>query len=302
MGARGRSRAVSSVVALTWLSLIALEARAQVDPPIPPECGTRAAFDAELRKRLGEGAPVESVHVSIAKNGDRFKLRVEIGAELRELEDENCSELFRAGVVVALAMLLHDRTPPQAEPATTPAEPVTAKPSSIRPRFALGVGAGINVGTLPSPTPTLELEGQVLWRSWGAALGVRYLLPSKKLDELQRGATLQAIAAHTAGVFRPSSTWQARVGFAVQRLSGEGHGSTHTQTANVWAAGPTLGLAFVPYERPELGFWLGLAAEGQFNALRGKFQIRNYNQQDDRDVHEVPWLAGSAFVRLGSVW
>jgi hypothetical protein len=227
-------------------------------------------------------------------------LRVEIGAELRELDDESCSELFRAAVVVAVAMLLHDRTPPEAAPAPAPAETTTSTTPGSRPRFTLSAGGGVNVGTLPHPTPTFELESQALWRSWGAALGVRYLLPSDKLDQAQRGATLQAFGAHAAGIFRPSRSWQARLGVAAQRLSGDGRGSLKTQSASVWAAGPTLGLGFVPYERGAL--WLGLGAEGQLNALRGDFQILNYNQQDDRVVHEVSWLSGSAFVRLGFIW
>lgn len=299
MGLRGRSRAVTSALALSWLSLLATPARAG-HGDIPAECGSRESFDDELRKRLGDDAPVESVHVSISRSPSRFHLRVAIGAELRELDDESCSELFRAAIVVAVAMLLHDRTSPEAAPAPAPTEsPPPARPST-RPRLSLSAGGGVNVGTLPHPTPTFELESQALWRSWGAALGVRYLMPSEKLDAERRGATLQAFGAHVAGIFRPSPAWQARLGFAVQRVTGDGKGSLKTQTATIWTAGPTLGLGFVPYEQGAL--WLGLGAEGQLNALRGDFQILNYNQLDDRVVHEVPWLSGSAFVRLGLVW
>jgi hypothetical protein len=299
MGLRGCCRAAFSALALSWLSLLATPARAG-HGDIPPECGSRESFDVELRKRLGESAPVESVHVSINRGPSRFHLRVEIGAELRELDDESCSELFRAAVVVAVAMLLHDRTSPSAPPAPAPPEPFTAAPPHPRPRWSLSAGGGVNVGTLPHPTPTLELESQASWRSWGVALGVRYLMPSEKLDAEQRGAKLQAFGAHAAGIFRPSPAWQARLGFALQRVTGEGKGSLKTQTATIWTAGPTLGLGFVPYEQGAL--WLGLGAEGQLNALRGDFQILNYNQLDDRVVHDVPWLSASAFVRLGLVW
>lgn len=300
MGFRGCCRAVTSALALSCLSLVAPDARAADNDDIPTECGSRKRFDDELRQRLGEAAPVESVHVSIRRGPSRFHLRVEIGAETRELDDESCSELFRAAIVVAVAMLLHDRTPPEAAPAPAAAEPPPTTPRS-RPRFTLSAGGGVNVGTLPHPTPTFELESQALWRDWGAALGLRYLLPSDELDAEQRGATLQAFGAHAAGIFRPSRGWQARVGFAIQRLIGDGQGSLKkTQSASVWAAGPSLGLGFVPYEQGAL--WLGLGAEGQLNALRGDFQILNYNQQDDHVVHEVPWLSGSAFVRLGLGW
>lgn len=300
MGAPGRRRAVSSVLALTWLMLIAPDVRALTENDIPPECGTRAAFDAELRERLGTDAPVDSVHVSIAPRAHGHHLRVEIGAELRELDDDSCSELFRAAVVVAVAMLMRDRTPLPPAPEPQAAQPPPATRSGARPRFTLGAGAGVNLGTLTKTTPAFELEAQALWREWGAALGARYLMRTKDFVDDVRGATLQAVGGHGALIFRPSPAWQARLGFAAQLLLGDGQGSAKPQSAKVWAAGPTLGLGFVPYESGS--FWLGLGGEGQLNAVRGEFKILNYNRVFDRPVHSVPWLAGSAFVRLGLLW
>ena len=301
MGARGRRRNVSSVLALTWLTLSTPEVRAQTASDIPPECGTRAAFDAELRERLGADAPVDSVHVSIVPRAQGHHLQVTIGAERRELDDDSCSELFRAAVVVAVAMLMHDRTPPQAPPQAPP--PLRESPPARRaerPRFVLGAGAGVNVGTLPRATPSFELEAQALWRRWGAALGARYLMRTEELVDDARGATVQAVGGHATLIFRPSRAWQARLGFAAQLLLGDGRGSAKPQSAQIWAAGPTLGLGFVPYESGPL--WLGVGAEGQLNAVRGEFKILNYNRVVDRPVHSVPWLAGSGFVRFGLVW
>jgi hypothetical protein len=292
MGARSRGCALLLCCTL----LVSRQAHAD----IPSDCGKRESFDAELRKRLGEDVPVESVNVSIAPLGNRFRLRVEIGDEVRELDDESCSELLRAAVVVAVSMLLRDREPPENEPSTPADVPSPDAKPSVRPRFTLSAGGGVNVGTLPMPTAVIELEAQALWRAWGMALGARYLVPSEELDENGRGAKLHAFDAHVAGVFRPSPAWQARLGFAAQRLSGEGAGSLAVQTATVWAAGPTLGLGFVPYEQGNL--WLGLGAEGQLDVVRGDFRILNYNRGDDRSIHEVPWLSGSAFVRLGLAW
>lgn len=296
MGDRSCGCVVLSALALCCTSLTAANAKAD----IPPECGTRASFEAALRQRLGEDVPVETVDVAIAPRGDRFHLRVAIDDEVRELDDESCSELLRAAVVVAVAMLLHDEPAAEKKPEATTDDAATKPTGSARPRLALSAGGGVNVGTLPTPTPVVELEAQALWHDWGVALGARYLVPSKDLDQNDRGAKLQGFGAHLAGVFRPSPAWQARLGFAAQRLSGEGEGSLAVQTASVWAAGPTLALGFVPYEQGNL--WLGLAAEGQLNAVRGDFQILNYNRGDDHVVHRVPWLSGSAFVRLGLVW
>ena len=275
-------------------------ARAATEPDIPPECGTREAFDAELSKRLGVDAQPSLVHVSITQASNRSHLRVQIGNEVRELDDPSCTELFRASVVVAVAMLLHE--PP---PAAKAAPPPPAKPALPReyPRFSVGAGAGLNVGTLPRPVLALELEGKAFWRYLGVSVNVRYLAPTKKVDEQKKRVELQALGAGVSGLFRPSRLWEARVGVAAQRLSGQGAGSiTQSHDDTVWAAGPTLGLAFIPIQQRL--FWAGLGAEGQLNALRGTFQILHYSQNVTDPPHEIyslPWIAGQAFVRLGLV-
>jgi hypothetical protein len=149
----------------------------------------------------------------------------------------------------------------------------------------------------------LELEGQTLWRMWGLALSARYLFAADKLEQTDQGATLDAWSAGVAGVLRPSRFWQARLGFAAQRLSGTGTRNASNQSASVWAAGPTLGLGWYPLQRGLL--WAGVGAEGQLNAIRGRFEILNYSgmlSNEPYALYRVPWLAGSAFVRLGAVW
>jgi hypothetical protein len=158
----------------------------------------------------------------------------------------------------------------------------------------------VTAGILPPPVFTAELESKVLWRLFGVGLAVRFLAPGEERDADGRGVRLQAFGGALAGIFRPSRTWEARLGFAAQRLSGEGLSDevpTFTpQQDSAWTAGPTLGLGFVPFQEPP--FWLGLGAEGQLNLLRARFEILNH----DGEIYEVPWLAGSGFVRLGLVW
>lgn len=267
---------------------------------IPAECGTRAVFDSELSKRLGDDAPASSVHVSITQALDHYHLRVQIGTEVRELDDRSCTELFRASVVVAVAMLLHE--PEKA--AAAPPPPPTSAPASEYPRFTLGAGAGLALGTLPHPVLALELESKAYWQYLGVSVNLRYLAPTQKVDDQAKRVDLQALGAGVTGLFRPSRQWEARLGFAAQRVSGQGAGSIaqrHQDT--VWLAGPTLGLAFIPIQ--ERLFWAGLGAEGQLNAVRGSFQILHYSQDVTRPPYEIypaPWLAASAFVRLGLVW
>jgi hypothetical protein len=305
MGAGRGSRVRRSALALAPLAcaLASLarvtSAHAATEPEIPTECGSRADFDAALEKRLGDAAALDSVHVSITPGPTRFHLRVQIGSELRELDDASCTELFRASVVVAVAMLMHAKE--QREPAPAAPRPPPAKEY---PLFSVGAGGGLSIGTLPKPVLALELESKLLWKYWGVGLGLRYYAPSEHIDQANKGVSLQALGAGVAGIFRPSRLWEARVGFAAQRLSGQGTRSiTQPQGGSAWAAGPSLGLSFVPIHQG--AFWAGLGAEGQLNVLRGRFEIRHYSQDvanDSRDIYTVPGLAGAGFVRLGLVW
>jgi hypothetical protein len=291
--------------ALTFASAVlgVSPADAVPDPDIPAECGTRAVFDSELSKRLGDDAPASSVLVSITQALGHYHLRVQIGRELRELDDVSCTELFRASVVVAVAMLLHQ--PPPAT-AAVPPPPPPRKPAATSeyPRFTLGAGLGVVLGTLPHPVLALELESKAFWQYLGVSMNLRYLAPSEKVDDQAKSVELQALGAGVTGLFLPSRQWEARLGFALQRLSGQGAGSiTQSHQDTVWTAGPTLGLSFIPIQ--ERLFWAGLGAEGQLNAVRGSFQILHYSQDvtgPPYEIYPVPWLAASAFVRLGVVW
>ncbi|HYP89985.1 MAG TPA: hypothetical protein VEQ59_17570, partial [Polyangiaceae bacterium] len=131
-------------VALGLLAFGVSTAHARSDPDIPLECGSRNAFDEQLRQRLGDDAPTGSVQVVITRTAGHAHLRVQIGEDVRELDDPSCTELFRASVVVATAMLGREPTPPAAAP-----PPVVERASRVYPRLSLAAGLGLNVGTLP---------------------------------------------------------------------------------------------------------------------------------------------------------
>jgi hypothetical protein len=289
-------------LALALLAFGVSTARAATKSDIAPECGSRAAFDQALRERLGDDAQLANVLVVITRSPSHSHLRVQIGSDVRELEDASCTSLFRAAVVIAVAMLTHEPPPPPPSPSPAPPSPTSRRE---RTRFSLGAGIGLNVGTLPRPVLALELESKALWRHLGVSLSLRYLSPTTEtvVDD-DKGVRLHAFGAGVSGIFSPSPAWEARLGFAAQRLSGDGTGSiVRKGTDSAWAAGPTLALAFVPLRSP--AFWAGLGAEGQLNALRGHFEILHYYRpvsEDSYPIYDVPWLAGSAFVRLGLVW
>ncbi len=228
-----------------------------------------------------------------------FRLRVRIGGELRELEDENCRSLFRAALVVALAMLVPEverrgsRTGGASRGGAENAR--VGSPRLALPRWTLGAGVGANFETLPSAVLALELEAKLLWPNVGVALAGRYLAPGQTLDSAKRGVKVQAFGAGFAAIWRPSALWETRAGFAAQRLLGQGLGGPSPRSGAAWAGGPTLGLGFLPLTSAR--FWAGLGAEAQLNLLRGRFEILDY-----REVFRVPGMGGSVFLRTGTVW
>lgn len=305
MGACRTLRALA--FASAWLGVPLAHAAASDgdagDIPVP--CGSRAAFDAELQKRLGVDERIASVDVAIEQREGGYHLRVRVGAEQRELDDPSCLELFRASVVIAVSMLLGDGAEPPPAPAAPPPppRPEPARARSLYPELSAGLGAGMAIGTLPKPVLALELEGKALWRYVGVSANVRYLLRADERDANRQGADLDALGAGVSGIFRPSRAWEARLGFAGQRLSGRGIGENSRFQDAVWAAGPTLGLSCVPLRLGQA--WAAVGAEGQLNALRGRFEILNYSREVTdvpHVVYQVPWLAAAAFVRFGLVW
>ncbi|RYZ06623.1 MAG: hypothetical protein EOO73_15065 [Myxococcales bacterium] len=297
------ARPIHCALALASTLLAAPLARAAATPDsIPKGCGSRAAFDAELRARLGDDAPLAQVFVAIAPHREVFHLRVTVGEERRELEDASCDELFRAAIVIAVSMLLEES---KSAPAAAPAPAASPAPPSRRtfPELNTALGAGLGLGTLPKPVLALELEAQARWRFFGVGANVRYLLPTERLDATQRGADLSALGAGVTGIFRPSPSWEARLGFAAQQLYGTGVGISRGYSAVAWAAGPTLGLGWAPLRQGR--FWAGVGAEGQLNLARGRFEIRNYSGELNAQsyvVYRVPWLAAGGFLRFGLLW
>jgi len=97
------------------------------------------------------------------------------------------------------------------------------------------------------------------------------------------------------GLFEPWPRVQARLGIATYLLSATGKGSVESHDGSAWEVAPTLGAAFVPFQRAP--FWTCVALEGQLNLIRPTFEIRSYNE-----VFQVPLLSGSALVHGGVVF
>jgi hypothetical protein len=286
-----------------FFALAALPAHAAISAQIPPECGSLSAFEQELEQRLGSVSAPETTRVTLTPEVDGYHLIVEAGDQRRELHDPSCQELLHAAVVIALALLEPKREeppppPPQPVRPTPPeqvAPPEPSVPKRRHPKFALGAGGGVHVGTLPNATLLLELDAQLKWTRFGVAAGLRYLLPSEIVDETGRGVRVGAAGASLAGLFEPWHRLQFRLGVATYRLSGSGIGGFAPRDGSAWEVAPTLGATFTPFERPP--FWTALGLEAQFNLLRPSFEILHYYE-----VFQVPRLSGSAFARAGVVF
>ena len=289
-------------------SLATFPAHAAISVQVPPECGSQPDFARELEQRLGNVGTSEATRVTLTPEPDGYHLLVEAGSQSRELHDANCQELLRAAVVIALALLEPPRAadadpaPPPAppEPALSPRAPEPARketnvPRALHPRFALGAGAGVHLGTLPQPTLMLDVDAQLKWARFGVAAGLRYLLPNETRDEEGFGVRVGALGAHLAGLFEPWPRLQVRLGVAAYRLSGTGIGSTQTNDGSAWEVAPTVGAAFVPFERPP--FWTCVGLEGQLNLIRPTFEILSHDE-----VFQVSNVSGSALAHAGVVF
>ncbi|HYQ04145.1 MAG TPA: hypothetical protein VER96_35985 [Polyangiaceae bacterium] len=293
---------------LFWLA--AVPARAAITVQIPPECGSQPDFARELEQRLGELGTRETTRVTLTPEPDGYHLVVEAGNQSRELHDANCEELRRAAVVIALALLEPKRDeptppvvepeqpppPPAATPERTPA-PAEANPvkHATHPQFAIGAGAGVHVGTLPKATLMIDVDAQLKWTRFGVAAGFRYLLPNETRDADGVGAKIGGLGASLAGLFEPIQRVQVRVGVVTYHLSGSGIGSLQNTDGSAWEVAPTLGAAFVPFQRPP--FWTCVGLEGQLNLIRPTFEILSHN-----NVFQVYPLSGSAFAHVGVVF
>lgn len=292
-----------------WLGTV--PAHAAISVQIPPECGSQPDFERELEQRLGNVSSSDSTRVTLTPEPDGYRLVVEAGNQSRELRDPSCQELLHAAIVVALALLEPPRAveaeqppapaPAPVQPAPPPRapEPARAEASAPRrassPRFALGVGGGVHLGTLPRATLLLDVDAQLKWTRFGVAAGFRYLLPNETRDEDGFGVRVGAWGASLAGLFEPWQRLQVRLGVATYRLSGSGIGSAQTTDGSAWEVAPTVGAAFVPFQRPP--FWTCVALEGQLNLIRPTFEILSYNE-----VFQVSPLSGSALARAGVVF
>lgn len=227
-----------------------------------------------------------SIALEIVPEDSGYRLRMSVGAKERELRDVDCRGLFRAAVVVAVTVTLSESaerpsaearretvsTPANPEP-VAPAATASGAPPASNVELSFALGGGFHVGLLPKVAPLFELQAKSLFYDRvGLALAARYLA-RRTHDQGERGVTVDALGGQLTGRYRLSGYWEAALGGSVYRLAGTGQGLGQ-RSDSAWAAGPTVGLCFLPLPRSRI--WIALAGEAGWNALRPRFEFENY--------------------------
>jgi hypothetical protein len=297
------------------LSLWADRAVAAPDVAIPPECGSAAGFESEVRARVGEQADavLRNTTVRIERDGAEFRLEMQVGREVRAFRDASCAELFRAAVVVAVSLAegpAADRAPspepsaaPQSAPAKAPnardaanADPErsSARAGRSQPRFGIGAGVGTNFGLLPHASFAAELVGSAFWKPWGVAVRGRYFAPASTVDDAGRGVEVQAAGAELAASWLGWRVLEVRAGGNVRAAFGSGKGSPATSADTAWSAGPIAGIAATPFLWGDT--WVGLGADVALNLARPRFEILQYGEVFRSSLVDVSLFLGAGHL------
>jgi hypothetical protein len=304
---------VLTVAASAIATLAAPEARAEAGSTkafsVPLTCGNESAFVREIRARVGKDAELllQSLQLSIEATGDGFALSMRVGDEAKHLVDPHCDDLFRAAVVIAVALWEAPRAPEPAatdlpststepraaEGASAPNEATPSEATTVSPppgphdapepnrvraplHASLQGEAGVVSGLTPDGAPTFGLRGTLEGPRVGVATGLRLLWPNEDRDDQGRGVSIFAVGAHVSGLVRPVPRLSLELGASAYLLRGRGLGSHATDTAILGSFGPRLGLWVIPYQTPRVSVSLG--AEGQLAVLRPTFEISDYGR------------------------
>jgi hypothetical protein len=272
-----------------------------LEAELPPGCGSAAEFQREVDRRVRQGVKVPATVLRIAPGLAGYRLEMRVGGEHRQLEDRDCAALFRAAVVVTVAITLSEnaeRTPreavrpePQPAPEPPPAPP-TSRPSGSGPELALGLGAGIEFGLEPQAAPAIDVLGKARWRRFGVALGARYLAARETQDESGRGVRIQALALRASALYRPARALELGLGLGASDLFGAGIGPGRRDDS-AWAYGPFAWVGVLPLETR--WFWLELSGELHWNMQRPKFEILQYGE-----IFSSSPLSGGIFLHGGA--
>ncbi len=284
----------------------ALWAKGQFE--VPADCGDRAQFEASVRERMGSDASalLDSMDLSIERHAETHSLFMRVGAESRHLDDRDCKDLFRAAVVVAVALweapaplrqLSEHQSPglaPTSEPPASTEIPKARRLQSMVstprgrvqllalqrarrvPEIRLSCELGLSQGLQPDLFPAIGLRSALDFESFGIAATLRFLPPNRQQDGNGRGVSVLALGGHLAGYFKPISRLGIEAGVSSYYVQGKGIGSHTTATSRLAAVGPFLGFWAILWQSDAV--FLSFGADGQLELLRPRFEILGYNE------------------------
>lgn len=319
----------SLIAALAAWSPSAGASSADLRFEVPEGCGSRAEFLEGVAELGGEGAlelPISAVVITEVEVG--YRLRLELGDEVREVSDPDCRTLLRTAVVIAAAT----REEPVAPAAEAPPKPLGASPlpraraappsarKSAEPEsptisapagasalptaadertasdvplsgFALGFGIGASAGTLPGTSAALELRAGMdpgRWLGW--AVSARYW-PGGDAERLGRVVHVTALGGRGVGLVRFGTALQAGLGVEVDRVAGSGReGVSGGSSDAAWRIAPTLELNLIPWRVDNLRLEFGL--DTALALVRPRFVVTGCC-----DVYRAPRFGGAATIR-----
>lgn len=283
-------------------------ARGQIAFDVPTDCGSRELFEANIRARVGEReakAILDVLALRIRGQVGTYTLTMQVGSETRSLQDQDCNQLFRAAMVVAIALW---ETPIQPEssnpqrrshatdepavlgpisskqlPQSTPlvarlSGPVgyvsTQVASRRRNQLQLAAELGVATGVQPRPGVFLGARAALDADRFGIHASLRWAPARGDRDTNNRGVEVSALGLLAAGYYKPLSFVGVELGARVDHLEGTGLGSAENSTAEVWSFGPLIGVWAILLRSG--GALVSIGAEGHLPLLRPSFEISGY--------------------------
>jgi hypothetical protein len=271
------------------LFLVPARASALGYTDIPPQCGSRQELERQLEQRLGPTVDLSPTQVAItpAASGG-YWLTVRVARQERRIWDADCAELFKAGIVVAMAMLV-----PAPDRAGRPQQ--RKAPPPARPELRSAFGTGPSIGLTPKPVLTLELGVQAVWRRWSVSLKGHSVAASTRFDPSRRGVTVTGVGGVALAGYRPLPELDLQLGFSAFSMTGSGRGATELSEDSAWTLGPAADAQLQLVRWAPV--WAGLGLQAQLNLVRSRFEILDYGQ-----VFRVAPVAAWGGARFGLFW
>jgi hypothetical protein len=270
-----------------------------------PECPTREAFLADVRKLRGEvveatGDGAIVVEVTLTPLESRWRANVATrsvrGEGTRSLEADTCAEaIAAAAVVVSLALADPEPAAPAPEPAPAP-PPVATERAAV---FALGVTGGVRIGPLPGVAPGASLAAALSLSAFRVELTATTPFLTRVTKAGAAADLAWWVSARLSGCYEVSFE-RVAVGPCVLAHGGylQGRGVSGPATTSAGAALLALSAGVLARVRLFSGLWLRFDGSGGAALLRPRF-VTTTDGVKSTLAEAAPWVFD---LNLGVEW